>query len=114
MYKMDEAIKDSLDCYRICLETISYSLKKGGRYVDPDHIQILIDCEQICNLDAAYLIRNSIFAGRTAELCADICEKCAASCEAIDPGDTQLKACAEVCRKCANSCRKVETRTEVV
>ncbi len=111
---MEEAIRNSLDCYRICEETIAYCLKMGGRYVEPDHVQIVVDCAQMCNLHASFMIRNSNFAGRTAELCADICEKCAASCEAVDPEDTQLKTCAEMCRKCAASCRKVEQRTEVV
>ena len=111
---MDQAIRDSLDCYRVCVETFVYCIKKGGKHADPDHLTVLNDCMEICNLNASFMIRNSIFSGRTAELCADICEKCAVSCEAIDSADVQMKACAETCRNCSRSCRKVETRTEVV
>lgn len=110
---MDQAIRDSLDCYRTCLETITYCLKKGGKHTDPDHMQILKDCAEMCNLNASFMIRNSISHGRTAEFCADICEKCAASCEAIDPMDTELVSCVEMCRKCAKSCRLMEERMEV-
>ncbi len=111
---MDQAIKASLDCYRICVETFAYCIKTGGRHADPDHIQILKDCAEICKLNADFMIRNSQYYGRTCELCADICEKCAASCEAVGPEDTQVKACSEICRECASSCREMEERTEVV
>lgn len=111
---MDQAITDSLNCHRICVETIAYCLKMGGKHVESDHMQILTDCAEICKLNASFMIRNSTFNGRVAELCADICEKCAASCEVVNPADTQLKTCAEMCRKCASSCRQIEERTEVV
>lgn len=104
---MGEAILEALDSYRTCVETIAYCLKKGGRFVDSDHMQILKDCSDVCTITAGFLLRNSQFHNQVCELCAEICEKCAASCEAIDPVDTQLKACAEVCRKCAKSCRKI-------
>ena len=109
---MEQAIRDSLDCYRVCIETITYCLKKGGRLTEPDHVSILTDCAEVCNLNATFIIRDSIYQGRTAQLCADICEKCAISCETIDPMDVELITCAEICRKCAKSCRQMEERTE--
>lgn len=110
---MDQAITDSLNCYRSCIETISYCVEKGGKHTESNHLQILRDCADICILNTSFMIRGSTFHTKTAELCADICEKCATSCETVDPTDTQMKTCAEMCRKCASSCRKMIERMGV-
>ncbi len=31
---MDQAIADSLNCYRICVETLTYCIKKGGKHAE--------------------------------------------------------------------------------
>jgi hypothetical protein len=38
-------------------------------------------------------------------VCADACERCVESCDALD-GD-EMKRCAEICRRCAESCREM-------
>lgn len=102
---MDKTIALTLDCYRVCTEMIAYCLDMGGRHVEPSHMLLLVDCAKICQLNADFMMYGSSFHGKTCSLCADICAKCAASCEDTDPKDKKMLRCADVCRKCAEACR---------
>jgi hypothetical protein len=103
--EMEKAIKDSLDCYHACTESIGMCLQMGGEHAAPEHIRLMRDCAQICNTSAEFMMRNSEFHGQVCEICADICDRCAESCGKFD--DKFMKECAEACRKCAESCRKM-------
>jgi hypothetical protein len=52
------------------------------------------------------MLRQSPLHGQTCAVCADVCQRCAASCEQF-PEDEQMRACAEMCRQCAGSCREM-------
>lgn len=104
--EMEQCIQNCLDCYRICLETISYCLEKGGKEAEPAHVRLLLDCVEICRTSAGFMIRRSDLHPETCAACAVVCEACAEACEAFR-GDAQMTACAEVCRRCAESCRRM-------
>lgn len=104
MVRMNQAIQDTLDCYRVCEETIQYCSQKGGKHTDPQHIQALTDCKEACKMAANFMIRGSELHGKVCGVCADACKRCAESCEAMGD-DEQMKKCAEICRKCEASCR---------
>ncbi len=57
-----------------------------------------MDYAQICALSAAYLARNSEFAGQACDLCAQVCDACAAECSKHDD---------DHCRRCAGECRSM-------
>jgi len=103
--EMERAINDSLDCYRACSQTISHCLEMGGKHVEPGHIRLLMDCENICALSALYMARGSQFHPEVCGICADICDRCAQSCLEVDPNDSMMQQCADACRTCAQSCR---------
>lgn len=105
--EMNECCHMCAECSRVCLETVNHCLQKGGKHAEAKHIQLLLDCAEICQTSANFLARGSDVHDKVASLCADICEKCAESCEQIDPNDAMMKQCAEMCHKCAESCRKV-------
>ena len=111
----DESSKELLasleQCRETCQETIMHSLKEGGDYVKTDHIRILLDCAEICGFSVNFLLRDSDYAGNLIELCADICEQCAESCELFD-GHEKMKECALVCQNCAKKCREAITYDE--
>jgi hypothetical protein len=50
------------------------------------------------------MLRSSDFAHQMAALCADVCDRNAASCDRLGEG---MDACAEACRHCAEACRGV-------
>lgn len=104
--QMQACIEDCLDCHSICLETITYCLEQGGKHADPEHISLLMDCAEICQTSANFMLRDSLFHGFTCDICAEICEECAEDCAQFS-GDEQMQACAEMCRRCAASCAEM-------
>lgn len=105
-HDMQNCIKECLSCHSICLETIQYCLQKGGKHASADHIQALRDCAEACQTSANFMLSSSPLHPRTCGVCAEACERCAKSCEAMGD-DEQMKACAEECWRCAESCRKM-------
>src|SRR5690606_9960360 len=88
-------IQNCTECHRICLETAAYCLQKGGKHAEPNHVRLLLDCAQICQTSADFMIRGSDLHTRTCAVCAEICEVCAKDCESMGD-DQQMKRCAEV------------------
>jgi hypothetical protein len=105
---MQQCIQNCLDCHRICLETVAHCLQQGGKHADPAHIRLLLDCAEICQTSANFMIRGSNLHGRTCAVCAEICDKCADDCDQFG-NDSLMKSCAEACRRCAESCRQMAT-----
>lgn len=100
-----ECLKDSLDCYQTCTETTIKCLTMGGKHAKYNHINLLIDCTEICSTNADFMLRNSNYYPQTCGITADICDECADSCDRFD--DDFMKECASVCRRCAESCREM-------
>jgi Domain of Unknown Function (DUF326) len=105
--QMQQCIQNCLDCHRICSETITYCLQLGGAHAEVKHISLLLDCADICQTSANFMIRGSEMHRRICGVCSDICDRCAADCERMGIDDVQLKTCAEICRRCAESCRQM-------
>ena len=108
---MERCIQNCTECRRACLETVTYCLKLGGAHAAPEHINLLLDCAEICRTSADFMVRGSEMHRRVCGVCADICERCAADCERMGADDAHLKTCAEVCRRCAESCRQMAKAT---
>lgn len=106
---MEECIRNCSQCHQTCERMIEHCLNKGGVHANPQHIKILIDCAQICQTSADFMLRNSHLHGATCRACAEVCEACAESCEQMNDDDS-MQACIDVCRKCADSCQKMEMR----
>jgi hypothetical protein len=103
---MKQCIQECLSCHRICLETLTQCLQKGGRHVEAKHLRLMMDCTQICQTSADFMLRGSDLHTRTCFACAEVCSACAESCEKM-ADDAQMKACADACRRCAESCRRM-------
>jgi Domain of Unknown Function (DUF326) len=102
--QIDEYMLEFLDRhYRICLETITYCLFKGGGYAAEKQIRRLQDCAEICKTAANFMIRNSYIRPTICNACADICLRCAEECEMLI-NDKFMVACADACRRCARFC----------
>jgi hypothetical protein len=105
-HDMKACIDECEKCHRVCVETSRYCLEKGGRHAAPEHIRLLIDCAEICQTSANFMLRGSAVHKTICGACAEICERCAESCESI-ADDAQMQACAKACRTCAESCRNM-------
>lgn len=88
-------------CHQACLHTaMTHCLQIGGKHVEPEHFTLMLNCAEICQASANLQLSGSQFVPKLCALCAEICEECATSCEAI--GD--MDDCAVACRKCAEIC----------
>lgn len=99
---MQDAIKACLDCHSMCLQmAMSHCLERGGRHVEKKHLRLMLNCAELCQTSANFMLSDSPLHGRVCAVCAEACEACAKSCEQV--GD--MSECVEECRRCAKSCR---------
>lgn len=104
--KMRECIQECTSCHDICLESVTHCLEMGGEHAKPAHIRLLLDCAEICQTSANFMLRTSDFHAQTCGVCAEVCERCAKDCERFTD-DQMMQQCAQVCRSCAQSCREM-------
>jgi hypothetical protein len=104
--EMQECIANCQSCHAICVSTLAYCLQQGGKHAAPAHIRLLLDCAQICQTSADFMLRGSELHNRTCGVCAEVCARCAEECARMGT-DSQMQACAETCRRCAGSCRRM-------
>lgn len=102
--EMQNCIQNCLDCHRICLqEAMNHCLETGGKHLEPAHFRLMMDCAEICQTSANFMLHGSDHHKLTCGVCAQICEACAESCGQV--GD--MDECVQACRNCAESCRKM-------
>ena len=104
--EMDESIEACLQCHVICTMTAQYCLAEGGAHAEVGHVGLLLDCAEICQTSANFMIRGSPFHAVTCGACAELCRACAEACRAF-AGDENMAHCAEVCDACAESCEQM-------
>ena len=105
--KLQQCIADCGDCQETCLATVAHCLTLGGKYAEAQNIRVMLDCAEICQTAANFMLRRSTLHTHVCRACAEICEACARSCEAIANDDKQIRQCVESCRRCAESCREM-------
>ncbi|MCK8786881.1 four-helix bundle copper-binding protein [Roseomonas sp. NAR14] len=100
--EMQACIEECLRCHSTCLSmAMNHCLEVGGQHVEPAHFKLMMACAEICQTSANMMLIGTHHHKHTCRECAEICEECAASCDAVGG----MEACAEQCRKCAASCR---------
>ena len=104
--EMRQCIADCEECAGICLETVQYCLRQGGRHAAPEHLNLLLACVEICRTSVYFMRTGSRFHPQTCGVCAQVCEACAQICEQFGD-DEQMRRCAEACRRCAGSCARM-------
>ena len=99
---MQDAINACLDCHSMCLRmAMGYCLERGGRHAEQKHLRLMVNCAELCQTSANFMLSDSPLHGRVCLICAEACEACAKSCEQV--GD--MRDCVEECQDCAKSCR---------
>jgi hypothetical protein len=102
--EMQQCIDNCQRCHNVCLEMAAHHcLEMGGPHVEPNHMRIMLDCAQICQTAADFMLRGSKHHPHVCAECADVCEECARSCETLDG----MEECVRACRTCAESCRRM-------
>jgi hypothetical protein len=78
----------------------------AGQHAASEQVTLLVDCAEICQTSANFMLRKSKLHTRTCDVCAEVCERCTGSCDSIGD-DPRMRACAEECRRCASPCREM-------
>jgi hypothetical protein len=105
--EMQTCMQACMNCHKICLETMTYCMTKGGKYMETTLMGMLRDCAEMCMMCMNMVMSGSEFTTRTCMLCAEICEKCAQMCEMISD-DPKMMECATICRDCAECCKTMD------
>lgn len=105
-HSMQACLDQCRKCHSVCEKTLAYCQKKGGKYADAKHVNIMKDCILACKTSADFLSRNSELHNFSCGFCAAICRACAKSCETFKD-DKQMKECADECNRCSSSCEKM-------
>src|SRR5215216_6975733 len=103
-HDMQQCIQNCRDCHRICMLTMTHCFAQGGEMLEATHIRLMLDCAEICQTSANFMLRASELYSRTCGVCAEVCERCARDCERFGD-DAHMRACADSCRRCADSCK---------
>ena len=106
--EMDATIEECTRCHQVCVRTLRHCLEMGGRHAEAGHVRVMLDCEQICQTSADFMLRGSDLYAETCRTCAVVCERCAEDCERIaGDEDRELRECAAECRRCAELCNRM-------
>ena len=106
--RMQDCIDACWQTHHFCQDTLyNHCLNHGEDHVTPQHVRLMTDCIQICQVAADFMTRGSALHLEVCGACAAICEKCAESCDAIDGDDDIMHRCAQICRRCADQCRQM-------
>jgi hypothetical protein len=105
--KNDTAMKDCIEaCWHSrnqCQKTLfNHCLLKGGEHLAAEHVMLMTDCIQACQMAADAMVRQSMLHAEICGLCAKISAACAESCESLE--GPEMQKCAEACRRCADLC----------
>ena len=102
--EMQACIDTCAKCHQTCLhEAMNHCLEEGGEHVAPDHFRLMMNCAEMCQTSANFMLSGSALSRQVCGVCAEICDACAQSCEETEG----MEECARVCRECAESCRRI-------
>jgi len=99
-----ECIEECLNCHVSCTMTVQHCLASGGELADVNLVGVLLDCAELCQTTANFMLRGSPYHALTCAACAELCRLCEEVCRADGDSDEQLTHCAEVCATCAELC----------
>ena len=100
--ELEICIEACWTCHRVCWRTaMAHCLQMGGEHVEPVHFRLMLNCAELCQTAANFMLSESIHASGICALCADVCESCAESCEQVG----QMADCVQACRQCVQQCR---------
>jgi hypothetical protein len=85
---------------------VDYCLRQGGRHAEANHIRLMLDCVEICQTSADFMIRASDLHKHTCAACAAVCDRCAQDCASFTDS-AEMQRCADMCKRCADSCRQM-------
>ena len=107
-HTMEQCIENCINCHRVCLETAARHFRgERSPQLEESHVRLLLDCAEICQTSANFMLRGSPYHPITCLACAELCRACEESCRTIAGEDEQLGLCADACAECAQHCERM-------
>ncbi len=103
---MERAIESCQECHEICVVSVAHALAQGGSQAEAAHVRLLLDCAELCQTAANFMLRDSDLHALVCRACSEVCARCAGACARFDR-DEAMKVCAEVCRGCSAACAEM-------
>jgi hypothetical protein len=104
---MQECIEECLNCHAVCTLTLQHCIASGGgELTEVNLVGLLLDCAEMCQTSANFMLRGSPYHVITCGACAELCRACEEACRTVQ-GDEQLTHCADVCGSCAEVCDRM-------
>jgi hypothetical protein len=103
---LHDCIEECLNCHVACTMTVQHCLATGGAHAEVNLAGVLLDCAEMCQTSANFMLRGSPYHILTCAACAELCRVCEETCRSI-ADDEQLAHCADVCAACAESCEQM-------
>ena len=105
-HALGDAVPHLMYCAKMSASCADACLAEHGHDMT-QCIRLCLDCSDICEATARLGLRrtgdDNVILKELLELCARMCEQCAAECERHD--HEHCKLCAQICRECAADCR---------
>lgn len=102
---MQACIDACNQCAQACFECFNACINEPDSNARNHCISMLIECAMMCQMSAALMSMGGQFSHGHCELCAKICEKCAAECKMFK--DDHCQNCSTICQACADECQKM-------
>lgn len=62
---MQAGIDACIDCHSMCFRmAMTFCLEKGGRHVAPRHLRLMLNCAELCQTSADFMLSDSPMHGR--------------------------------------------------
>jgi hypothetical protein len=108
-HDLQHCIDLSVACHNACLSTAMHCLDVGGKHAESGHISLMLDCAELCQMTADFLMRGSERHAAVCAVCADVCRSCAEECSQLGPDDQQMQHCAKASQLCARACERMSS-----
>lgn len=107
MFYEDQEAERCIDalqaCYAVCMRSVSYGYVKESGPLQEEHVRLMIDCAEMCQTAANFLIRESDHYLRICREAAEICKDLVSSCEGVDG----MEGILSICDECVSACRVI-------
>lgn len=100
--EIQQCIQNCLECHKTCMQMAEEDRRSRDDHATKEHIQMMLDCAEICLTTAHFLQHGSALAGYVVQACAQVTTICANECEQAGHTD-----CANACRNAAWSCTQL-------
>lgn len=58
--EMEQCIQNCLNCHHVCYETaLNHCLETGGKHTEPQHFRLMMNCAEICQTSANFMLSGS-------------------------------------------------------